>query len=245
MDFSLAVKPLSVGLFCPTDGIVESFKPRSYIPDRKSIKLMTRPVQLGVAAASVALNGSKIWQDVAPERRGFFVGARPLVGDQNDIQDALLASFEGEEFSLSAYAEKGISRIHPLWLVRGLSNNILGFGSAFWNFQGINMNYCQGDQGGWNALVQGALAVHEKRADVVLSGGADSLVGAESIIGSDCSEGGAFILWGRSDTPFKLVKSDLEKWATGLGKLGAAKWPIALARKLLANNPHLTDEKGY
>ena len=232
MLIELSVQIHSVGVFLPENGRVERFKARSFIPDRKSIKLMTRTVQLGVAAAGVALKNDTHWESVLPERRGIFVSAAPCLDDHFDLQSALRAGQENGVFSLERFAAKGISLIHPLWLVRGLSNNILGFSSAMWDFQGENMSYCQGAIGGQYAFVQAARAIEDGRLDCALVGGADVLLGAESMYEKPCAEGSIFFLLGPSEVHIKIDLSDIEARVEALPALGAASWLVALHQSL-------------
>lgn len=235
----------SWSLFCPAgigaDGLVggvpgkvPGFRARSWIKDRKSLKLMGRSVQLGVAAVGAALAGTEGWESVPPERRALFVGASPELGDPNDLSYALNAASKSGEFDLQAFAADGINLIHPLWLVRGLSNNVIGFASAVHNFQGVNANYCDGRRGGWNALMEGIEAVAEGRADVVVAGGADSFVGAEPMVGVPCGEGAAFVvLRPAADDETEIVPGDpaeLQGIEEELGYLGAAAAPVAWVR---------------
>ena len=149
-----------VGLLCPAGigaaglgagqpGAVPGFRARSFIADRKRIKLMTRAVQLGVASANLAVaGGGDLLARTPPARRGMFVGASPQAGDESDLVPALQAAEVEGAFSLEAFAQAGIPLIHPLWLVRGLSNNVLGFSSGIHDLQGVNSSYCDGHQGG-------------------------------------------------------------------------------------------------
>jgi hypothetical protein len=232
-------------LFCPAGigaaglsggapGAVPGFKARSWIKDRKSLKLMGRSVQLGVAAVSAALSGVDGWEQIPPCRRAIFVGASPELGDPDDLSYALNAASEGGSFDLQAFAEKGIGLIHPLWLVRGLSNNVIGFASAFHDLQGVNANYCDGRRGGWNALTEGIEAVAEGRADIVVAGGADSFVGAEALVGVPCGEAAAFVvLRPAADDESEVFAGDpaaLQGIEDELGYLGAAAAPVAWLR---------------
>ncbi len=246
-----------VGLLCPAGmgpegarggrpGEVPGFRARAFVPDRKSIKLMTRAVQLGVSAARLACSGpaAAILDEVEPVRRGAFVGASPQLGDPDDLAPALdVSTGDDGRFDLGRFAREGIPRIHPLWLVRGLSNNVLGFASLFFDLQGVNMNYCDGEAGGWTALVEGARAVAEGRADAVLAGGADALLDAGPLLGGrDVGEGAAFLLLHPAREPGPVVPLDRDALSADeaeLGYLGAATWPVALARHLLARFPEL------
>ncbi len=246
-----SVRVAGIGLLCPAGigaqgmgggvpGPVPGFRARDHVADRKSLKLMTTAVRLGVAAIQLALGEDPGWTEVPPDRRGLFVGASPQPGDPEDLRPALEAAL-GEEgrFDMGRFAREGYPLIHPLWLVRGLSNNIIGFASAIHDLQGVNMNYCDGVDGGRSALREGALAIAEDRADLVLAGGADAWAGAESLLGGrPCGDGAAFILL-RPGTP--CIREELEALIDReppekLGFLGSATWPVALARTWLGRD---------
>lgn len=239
----------AVSLFCPAGigaagagpgapGPVPGFKPQAWIPDRKGLKLMSRAVQLGVAAVRQALVEDGTAESVPPLRRALFVGASPQTGDPEDLRPALEAAFGPDGFDLDRFATHGIDLIHPLWLVKGLSNNVLGFASAAHDLQGTNANWCDGEEGGWTAILEGWDAVAEGRADLAVAGGADSLIGAEALLGGEaCGEGAAFLVWraagpgevGAARPHKALFSEDLR----ALGRLGAATWPVRYGRAVL------------
>lgn len=109
---------------------------------------MARSVKLGVSAVNLALADAGAWESVPAARRALFVGASPQPGDSNDLGPALRASMVDGAFSVQRFAVEGYPLIHPLWLLRGLSNNVLGFASAAFDLQGVNANYCDGPRGG-------------------------------------------------------------------------------------------------
>jgi 3-oxoacyl-[acyl-carrier-protein] synthase II len=73
--------------------------------------------------------------------------------------------------------------VNPLWLLKGLSNNVLGYASAQHDARGINQNYCNTGVGALQALGEAAWALAEGRADVLVAGGADSAVNPEHFTG--------------------------------------------------------------
>lgn len=226
------VSLVSLSLLAPADGgRVAGFDPVAAGLPRKNLKTMTRAVQLGVAAVQQALAGFPGWQEVLPPRRGLFVGASPQSGDPEDLAPALGAL--GDDRTLEGFAARAVPLIPPLWLVKGLSNNILGYASAQHDFQGDNGNWCDGRLGGAVALANAVRSVAEGRVDLAVAGAADALHGAEGVVGGPCAEGAAF---------FVLVAGavgDVRVWAdspteqgaeTTFGELGAAAIPVALAR---------------
>jgi len=240
-----SVRVSAVSLLCPAGqnedallskdfGRINNFKARRMVPDRKNIKLMTRAVQLGVACIADAVSKVSNWDQIPPERRGVYVGASPQVGRHEDLEYAIEAAYSSGEFSLKDFAQLGIDKIHPLWLIRGLSNNILGFSSAYHDIQGQNMNYSMGEDGGWNAIIEAINALQDNRVDIVVAGGADDLTGAEQILDGVCSEAAAFLIFERGEDIFTLDPKSLAEEVSHFGNLGSAKWPVAIALKELA-----------
>jgi hypothetical protein len=141
---------------------------------------------------------------------------------------------------MEAFSTKGYERIHPLWLIRGLSNNILGLAAAIHDFQGVNANYCSGDKSGLVALMEAYWAVAEGRADLAVAGGADAMVDfAEQWMGLPGGEGAAFFVlrvaeaadpWVVKISPSGQEDSAPMDTAQELGYLGAAGGVVALAR---------------
>ena len=210
-------------------GSVPNFKARAMVPDRKSLKLMTQAVRLGVASIASAVQASTCWDEQPPPRRGMYVGASPQVGRHDDLTDAINVAFESGSFSLQDFGARGISQIHPLWLVRGLSNNVLGFSSAYHDAQGHNMSYAMGVAGGWNAILEGAYALVDKRVDIVVVGGSDDLTAATPVLGAEGSAGAAFFVLTRSTSTMVLNREVYTELATPYGLLGAATIPVGMA----------------
>jgi hypothetical protein len=241
----------AIGLLCPAGigaeaasggrpGPVPDFQARAYVPNRKNLKLMSRAVQLGVSAIRLALGQVEGWESVPAARRGMFVGATPLGGEAEDLIPALqVATGPDGHLDLARFAAEGIPLIHPLWLVKGLSNNVLGFASAEHDFQGTNGNWCDGPASGAIALAEGWAAVAEGRAELVVAGAADAWVELQPILGGrNGGEGAAFFVlrpaaegdaWiiGPGEAP-RAPEEEQE-----LGFIGAAAELVAVARALL------------
>ncbi len=211
---------------------VPGFEALKWGVPRKHIKTMTRAVQLGLAAASAAMEAWPQHRELAPSRRGMYVGGSPQAGEAEDMLPALDAVRAAGGYSLGTFATAGIPLIPPLWLVKGLSNNILGYAAAQWDLQGDNGNWCDGRLGGAVALANAVQAIAEGRVDLALAGGADVLVGAEALLGRPGSEAAAFLVL----VPGEGVTAGPPEEAGGEeegGELGAALYPLTLARRWL------------
>ena len=217
---------------------VPGFRARAYVENRKNLKLMSRSVKLGVSGIRLALSDHVGWEDHAPVRRGMFVGSTPLGGEMQDLVPALeVATDDQGTLDLHAFATQGYDRIHPLWLVKGLSNNVLGFASATHDFQGVNANYCDGDDSGVHALCEGIEAVRHGLADVVVAGASDAWIGLDPLLGGRrCGEGAAFFSLSSAPGRWQVQLGEgppLADEEPNLGYLGASGVLVSLARALL------------
>jgi hypothetical protein len=237
------VRIVSVSLYCSAGigsagtgpgapGALAGFDPVAAGLPRKHLKTMTRAVQLGFAAVSAALAGYPAWAEVPPPRRGLYVGASPQSGDPEDLAGALAAMADS---SIGAFARDAVPLVPPLWLVKGLSNNVLGYASAHHDLQGDNGNWCDGRLGGSVALCAAVHAVAEGRVDLAIAGGAECLVGADAVLGRAGGEGAAFVVLVPGEGPGRVRAGTPRDDAPdeGLGELGPAAVPVALARRWL------------
>ncbi len=238
-----AVRLVAWSLFDPgPDGVVPAFDPLAAGVARKHLKTMTRAVQLGVAGVHAALS-EVAFAEFAPERRGLYVGASPQSGDAEDLEAAVIAS----EQSLAGFVSRGIPLIPPLWLVKGLSNNILGYASAQHDLRGDNGNWCDGRLSGAIALCHAVAAVREGRVDIAIAGGADALVGAESVVGGRCAEGAAFFVFVAGEGEGWIAEAGIpseEGACLDAGELGAASVPVGLGRALRAGRNGVVEVGG-
>ena len=76
----------------------------------------------------------------------------------------------------------------------------------------------------------------ERQADVVLIGASDDMRVASDLIGREGSEAAAFVIIRRSESLCKISQEALEPCVQGYGELGAAYWPLALARAWAQGN---------
>jgi len=255
MDVTIA----GIGLLCPAGigpaaatggrpGEVPDFQGKAFIANKKSLKLMSRSVQLGVSSVAISLGHVPDWAAVPPTRRAMFVGANPVGSNLDDMVPALDLAADAEgRLDLERFGRDGIPRIHPLWLVKGLSNNVLGYASAIHDFQGANANYCQDDLSGLLAVHEALCTLHEGRADLAVAGAADSLVGADPFFpGWDLGEGAAFFVLrtGHPEDRWQIRAGiggvPVQPDERSLGYLGVAGGVVALARALLGGVPTAT-----
>lgn len=162
---------------CRIGATVSDFKARDWVSNRKNLKLMSSATRYGLAAVKRADLAAQLrGPGLDPERLGMFVGAGTSLGRTEDLVPALKASFKDGAFDPAVFGTEGMTLINPLWLLKGLSNNVLGFATADLDARGANQNYCNSAVGGLQAIGEGAWVLAEGIADAVLAGGADATV---------------------------------------------------------------------
>jgi 3-oxoacyl-[acyl-carrier-protein] synthase II len=169
----------------PVDGLdgetplaapVTGFAARDHV-DPKSLRLMAPAVAYGVAAAQVAVADSGVATgSLDPVRFGVFVGSRGHSSDRQDLLAAVRRSSADGSFSLARFGAEGLPLVHPMWLLKGLANNVLYFVSLKYNAQGMNNNISMGGVGGTMAIGEAFEAVRRGHLDVALAGGYDSAI---------------------------------------------------------------------
>src|SRR6185312_2079490 len=164
-------------------GAVRNFQPRQYISDPKSLKLMTRPVRLGVAAVELAARDAGLENSAAldPARIACFVGSPGHAGDRDELLRGLDLSYTDQGLDLGKFGAEGIATINPLWLLKSLANLVLYFVSLKLGAQGPNANICMSGAGGSMALGEAFHAIRYGRADVAVAGGYESLLDEERL----------------------------------------------------------------
>lgn len=160
------------------DGVIGApatgFSPRAHI-DGKSLRLMAPAVAFGVAGAQLAMTDSGFKPEtLAPDRFGVFMGSRGHSSDRQDLMTAVRKASEGGRFDLGAFGTTGLPLVHPMWLLKGLANNVLYFVSLKYNAQGMNNNISMGGVGGTMAIGEAFQAVQRGYLDAALAGGYDS-----------------------------------------------------------------------
>jgi 3-oxoacyl-[acyl-carrier-protein] synthase II len=150
--------------------------------DPKSQRVMTPPVAFGVAAAELAATDSGLrFEAIEPTRIGVFVGSRGHSSDRRDLQPAVDRASTGGEFRLDAFGAEGLPLVHPMWLLKGLSNLVLYFVSLRFNAQGPNNNLTAGGLGGTLAIGEAFRAIQQGSLDVAIAGGYDSVLDVDRL----------------------------------------------------------------
>lgn len=162
---------------CKIAAEVLDFEPKKYIRPRKSLKVMSRDIQLGFAAAEMAVIDSGLApEDTDPERKGVVFGADLIYTDIEAIHDAYRSCMVDGEFDFSRWGTHALANMHPLWLLKYLPNMPACHIGIAQDARGPNNSITVGDTSSLQAISEATRAIQRSQIDVAISGGTSSQI---------------------------------------------------------------------
>src|SRR5437588_7558878 len=124
-------------------GEVRDFDAKQYLDkkDRKSLKVMTRPIQLAVAGAQAALDDAAVNKEALdPTRFGVDFGASLIASELVELGPAAQVSTNCQPglVDLQKWGEQGLASMPPLWMLKYLPNMLACHVAILHNAQGPN-----------------------------------------------------------------------------------------------------------
>lgn len=170
---------------------IKDFNPKALaIPSHKkalgkNLKYMARDIQLAVAAAELALADAGLDEPgkVDPTRIGLDLGAGLISSDLDELAPAISLSYGGTEtFDYGVYGRDGLNEIDPLWLLKYLPNMLACHISILNDCQGPSNTITEAEAAANLAIGESIRIIGRDRADVMITGGADSKIHPLSLI---------------------------------------------------------------
>ncbi len=156
---------------------VDGFDGKQYVVPRKSLKLMSREVQISYAAAQLA------WEDagletkaVEPERVGVIFGSEMIPGDIADLIPAVRNCSSGQVMDASRWGREFSRAIDPLWLLRNLPNMPPSHVGIAVDARGPSNTIVQEEVSGLLALAEAASVMQRGDADLMVVGAMGSRI---------------------------------------------------------------------
>lgn len=159
-------------LSVPFGGEVADFDPKLWVRPRKSLKVMSREIQFGFAAADLAMADAGLAPGVLePERFGVVVGGDMIYADLEEMERTYRRALAGGEFDFAVWSEAIHEDLHPLWLLKHLPNMTASHIAIAHDARGPNNTIVLGDVSGLLAIGEAASVIRRGWADVMLAGG--------------------------------------------------------------------------
>ncbi|HWL10790.1 MAG TPA: beta-ketoacyl-[acyl-carrier-protein] synthase family protein [Planctomicrobium sp.] len=176
------IAPLSTfpsqNLPCKLAAEIRDFDPLKYIYERKFLKVMSRDIQLGVSAATLAMRDAGLAAgDVNPERLGVEFGAGHISFTPDELADAARDYAGCTEAEIAKqWGSKSIGKIAPLWLLRQCPNMPACHVAIEHNACGPNNTITSSDASALLALQEAIRCINRGTADAMIVGAASSSI---------------------------------------------------------------------
>jgi 3-oxoacyl-[acyl-carrier-protein] synthase II len=156
-------------------GEIRDFDAKLYVRPRKSLKVMARDTQLGVAAADLACQRAGLAVgSMDPDRIGVVYGADIIATELSESLGCYRACMVEGEFDFSRFGNRGILETYPLLFLKILPNMIASHVAIAQDARGPNNTIHQGDVSSLLAIAEAVRAIERGAADVIIAGGASS-----------------------------------------------------------------------
>jgi 3-oxoacyl-[acyl-carrier-protein] synthase II len=175
-----------VGFSCKLAGQVPDFKIRQYVPKtyRKATKLMSRDIELSVAAANEALTSSAlVTEGIDPEntnvnsqRVAINLGAGLISCDLVELAPAVAASITDGQFDIHKWGKDGLELVTPLWLLKYLPNMLACHIGIIHDIQGPSNTITCAEASAHLAISEATQIIARGGSDIALAGGAEAKV---------------------------------------------------------------------
>jgi 3-oxoacyl-[acyl-carrier-protein] synthase II len=169
-------------------GEVSGFKARDFILDkeaRKNLKMMSRTIELAVAAAQLALADGAVDKGKLDRTRfGVEFGSGLIAMELLEVADAAVVSTNGEigQVDQRKWGAEGLPTVQPLWMLKYLPNMLACHVSILHDAQGPNNTITESDVASLLALGEAHRILARDGADFFLVGGAESKVNPLSLV---------------------------------------------------------------
>jgi len=153
-------------------GQIVDFEPKEFVRPRKSLKVMSREIQLGFAAAELAMADAALAAPLAqPDRFGVVFGGDMIYADLEDLVSTYRRSVRDARFDFTLWSEAIHDELHPLWLLKHLPNMTASHIAIAHDARGPNNSIVLGEVSGLLAVAEAVSVIQRGWADVMLTGG--------------------------------------------------------------------------
>jgi 3-oxoacyl-[acyl-carrier-protein] synthase II len=158
-------------------GEVADFDPKQYVRPRKSLKVMSRDIQLGFAAADLACVDAGLAQgSIAPERLGVLFGADMIPCDLGELIGAYRNCIVDGRFEFHRWGQAFLADLFPLWMLKYLPNMPACHIGIAQDARGPNNTVTLGEVSTLSAIAEAGGVLKRGQADAIIAGGVGARV---------------------------------------------------------------------
>jgi 3-oxoacyl-[acyl-carrier-protein] synthase II len=156
----------------PIGGVVADFDPKQHVRPRKSLKVMSRDIQLAFAAADMACVEAGLRdRPVDPDRLGVVFGASMIPCELDELVGAYRGCISDGRFDFRRWGHAAMAELFPLWMLKYLPNMPACHVGIAQDARGPNNTVTLGDVSSLLALAEAARILERGQADAIIAGG--------------------------------------------------------------------------
>lgn len=139
---------------------------------KKNLKVACRDIQMGVAAAQLAMNHAGLEAGVYdPDRTGVVYGSDYMMTVPEEFNDGVRQCLGGDgRFQFSAWGERGLKKVDPLWLLKFLPNMPASHIAIYNDMRGPNNSITIREASANLAVAEAACTIERGHADIIIAG---------------------------------------------------------------------------
>lgn len=173
----------------PIAGKISDFSAKEYVQPRKNIKIMSRDVQLGLAAGALAIkqaageDRAPLSEQLSPERVGIDLGTAFIPSTVEDMADTCIKGMAGGTDAQSKaerlkkqWGDSFMDNMFPLWMLKYLPNMSACHIGIANDLQGPSNTQVLGDVGALVAAMEGIRCIQRDAADAMVVGGVGNFI---------------------------------------------------------------------
>lgn len=144
---------------------------------RKSLKLMSREIQMGVASAQRALRSAQVFSGTfVPERVGVSFASEYIITAPEEILPGVEACSENGQFDFSRWGSEGLPKMTPIWQLKFLPNMSTSHISILNSFHGAGFNITNREASIGSVMTEAVEMIRSGRVDAMLVGATGSRI---------------------------------------------------------------------
>ena len=144
---------------------------------KKSLRLMCREIQLGVAAAQFAIANADLAGHYDPSRIGTMFGSDYIITEPTEFASGVSNCLNGSsDFDFGSWAENGLTKVEPTWLLKYLPNMPASHIAILNDLQGPSNSLTVREASANLAVAEATTIIRRGSADAMIVGSTGSRI---------------------------------------------------------------------
>jgi 3-oxoacyl-[acyl-carrier-protein] synthase II len=144
---------------------------------KKGLKLMCRDIQLGVAAAQLAITNAGFEPGgFEPERFGTMFGSDYIITSPWEFAKGISECMDDGKFDFKDWAENGLNKVEPLWLLKYLPNMPASHVAIYNDLRGPSNSLTVREASANLAIAEATTIIKRGSADIMVAGSTGSRI---------------------------------------------------------------------